>query len=149
MAASADDMQALNAARTQANQLVQDARAEGADFAELARRYSQDAQTVAQGGDLGDLSLQQLLPEARSPVSALKPGDVSAAIQSASGFHIIKLEGVTPARTATENEVVPQLRSALRQQRQAQLAQRYLQNITGAATLNIDGAALSAIVTAP
>lgn len=149
LAATAEDMPSLNSAGTLANQLVKDARAENADFADLARRYSQDAQTVMQGGDLGELSLQQLLPEARSAVSALKAGEVSAAIQSASGFHIIKLESVTPARTATENEVVPQLRSALRQQRQAQLAQRYLQNMVGTATLNIDGAALSDIMTSP
>lgn len=146
LAASAEDMSSLNSARTLANQLVKEAKAKDANFADLARRYSQDPQTVVQGGDLGELPLQQLLPEVRSAVSALKPGEVSAAIQSASGFHIIKLEGVTPARTATENEVVPQLRSALRQQRQAQLAQRYLQNMVGTATLNIDGAALSAIM---
>lgn len=96
------------------------------------RRYSQDAQS----GDLGELSLQPLLPEARSTVLALKPGEVSAVIQSASGFHIIKLKDVTPAHTATENE------EAL------QLAQCYRQDMTGAATLNIDSAALSAIVTA-
>jgi peptidylprolyl isomerase len=51
---------------------------------------------------------------------------------------------VTPARTATLEEMKPQLQGALRQQRQQQLVQAYLAQLAPATTLSIDAAALDA-----
>jgi peptidylprolyl isomerase len=149
LAAPSGDAAAVASVRKQAAALVVKARAGGADFAELARQFSQDAQSVAKGGDIGELPLQQLTPEVRGSVAALGKGDVSDPIESAEGFHIIKLEDVQPARTATLEEVTPQLRAALRQQRQRQQAQDYLAHLTTASPLNIDDAALTNMVTQP
>ncbi len=149
LAAPAGDTAAAETVRKQADALVVKARANGADFAELARQFSQDAQSVTQGGDIGELPLQQLTPEVRASVAALGKGDVSEPIQSSEGFHIIKLEDMQPERAATLAEVTPQLRAALRQQRQRQQAQDYLAHLTTAAPLNIDDAALTTMVTQP
>ncbi|WP_269759429.1 hypothetical protein [Variovorax sp. E3] len=56
----------------------------------------------------------------------------------------MKLLDVTPARTATLEEMTPQLQAALRQQRQQQLVQAYLAQVAPATNLSIDAAALDA-----
>lgn len=62
----------------------------GADFGAIAMDYSEDAQTVGQGGDLGFIpasALNQVAPELRRAVLNAKPGEVSAV--SAGGAYII------------------------------------------------------------
>lgn len=120
------------------------AQARSGDFAALARSQSQEARSAAQGGEVGMLPLESLLPELRDGVAKMKVGQVAEPVPSPAGFHIVKLLGVEPARTATLAEMTPRLRAALRQQRQQQLAQAYLANLAPAASLTIDGAALDA-----
>ena len=65
----------------------------GADFAELAREYSTDTGSGAQGGDLGWFGKNQMVPEFEEAAYALeKPGDFTLeAVQSQFGYHIIQL----------------------------------------------------------
>lgn len=63
----------------------------GADFAELAKRESQDG-AAASGGKLGTLKVGDLRPELASALASLKPGEYSAPIQTSSGVHIIRLD---------------------------------------------------------
>lgn len=149
LAAPAGDAAAVETVRKQADALVAQARAAGAEFGDLARQYSQDAQSVTKGGDIGMQSLQQLTPEVRTIIATLGTGDVSDPIASTDGFHIIKLDEIVPERTATLEEVKPQLTAALRQQRQRQLAQDYLTHLTTAAPLSIDDSAVNAVITQP
>ncbi|MDP4198968.1 MAG: peptidylprolyl isomerase [Bacteroidota bacterium] len=63
----------------------------GADFAELARRYSQHS-TAASGGDLGAFFPRgTFLPAFEEAAFALKPGEVSNVVTTEQGYHIIKL----------------------------------------------------------
>jgi peptidylprolyl isomerase len=134
------------AVRKQAQALAKQAQASDADFAALAREHSQDEGTAAQGGDTGLQPLAGLLPEVRGVVPKLKQGSVSEPVQSAAGYHIIKLVSQEPARTATLEEVAPRLREVLRAQRQEQLAKAYVEGMFDSATLSIDGAALNKVV---
>lgn len=134
------------AVRKQAQALAKQAQASDADFAALAREHSQDEGTAAQGGDTGLQPLAGLSPEVRGVVPKLKQGSVSEPVQSAAGFHIIKLVSQEPARTATLEEVAPRLREVLRAQRQEQLAKAYVEGMFDSATLSIDGAALNKVV---
>lgn len=149
LAAPADDPASTESVRKQAQALVIKARASGADFASLAREYSQDAQSVTRGGDIGFQSLQQLVPEIRSTVAALDRDEISDPVQSPAGFHVIRLEESQPARLATLEEVEPSLRASLRQQRQQQLAQTYLTHLASSPTLSIDNAVLTDLLTQP
>jgi peptidylprolyl isomerase len=137
------DAQSLEAVRKQATELSKKAQAAPGEFAALATQYSQDRVTAERGGDSGLQPLQQLVPQVRGAVARLKVGAVSEPLQSAAGFHVIKLTEQQPARTATLDELRDQLTQALRAQRQEQIAQAYLDGMLTTATLSIDGAELN------
>ena len=64
----------------------------GEDFAALAKELSQDPGSKDEGGDLGWFPRGQMVPEFDEAAFALQPGEVSDVIQTAYGFHIIKVE---------------------------------------------------------
>ncbi|WP_279309506.1 peptidylprolyl isomerase [Pseudomonas koreensis] len=141
-----NEPQNLEAVRKQATDLSKKAQSTPADFAALAKEFSQDRLTAERGGDTGLQPLQQLVPEVRGAVARLKVGAVSDPVQSSAGFHVIKLTEQQPARTATLDELRDQLTQALRAQRQEQIAQAYLDGMLNTATLSIDGAELNKVL---
>ncbi len=64
----------------------------GESFAALARRYSQDPQTAAKGGDLGEFGRGDLPPALDSAAFSLRPGQISQVVESPYGLHILKIE---------------------------------------------------------
>lgn len=62
----------------------------GSDFAELARQYSIDEASRADGGDLGVFAKGDLLPVFDDAAFKLKPGEFSGIVKSDLGYHIIK-----------------------------------------------------------
>lgn len=72
-----------------------------ATFAELARKYSEDEETKAQGGDLGTLTADQLVPEFAATVSPLTAGEISqparASLGTTYGWHIVWLRKRVPS----------------------------------------------------
>ena len=62
----------------------------GADFAELARLYSQDG-SAAKGGDLGWLNAGDTVPEFERAMDALKEHELSQVVQSPFGMHLIEV----------------------------------------------------------
>ena len=141
-----NEPQNLEVVRKQATELSKKAQSSPADFAALAKEFSQDRLTAERGGDTGLQPLQQLVPEVRGAVARLKVGAVSDPVQSSAGFHVIKLTEQQPARTATLEELRDQLTQALRAQRQEQIAQAYLDGMLNTATLSIDGAELNKVL---
>lgn len=139
LAAPSGDAAGLSKLRGEAQALALQARS--GDFAELARRRSDDAGSAARGGEVGMLPLAQLLPELRTPVAQLKVGEVTDAVPTSTGYHIVKLMEIAPPRVATLEEMKPQLQAALRQQRQQQLVQDHMASLAPAASVHIDTAA--------
>ncbi len=64
---------------------------QGEDFAALARAHSEDPGSAGNGGDLGWLSPGQTVPEFEKAVAALKPGELSAAVRTPYGVHLIQV----------------------------------------------------------
>ena len=75
---------------------------QGEDFAELAKKYSQDPGSAPNGGDLGYFSKEMMVKEFSQTAFALKPGEVSEVVITKLptndgiqlGFHIIKVEDI-------------------------------------------------------
>ena len=62
----------------------------GADFADQAKRYSEDG-SASQGGDLGWISPGDTVPEFEKAMDALQIGQMSGAVQSGFGWHLIQV----------------------------------------------------------
>jgi peptidyl-prolyl cis-trans isomerase D len=75
--------------RTRAEEVLAQVEA-GGDFAELARRYSEDT-TAEQGGDLGFFGPGEMVPEFERAAFSLPIGATSGLVRSPYGFHIIKV----------------------------------------------------------
>ncbi|MGE5680743.1 MAG: peptidylprolyl isomerase [Bacillota bacterium] len=74
----------------EAAQSILDSIKAGADFAELAKKYSEDPGTAPQGGDLGFTKRGKLVPEFEAAAFALDPGGVSGIVETMFGYHIIQ-----------------------------------------------------------
>lgn len=68
----------------------------GSDFAELAKKYSEDPGTAKNGGDLGFFSRRQMVPEFDQTAFNLNVGEVSDIIKTQFGYHIIKVTDRQP-----------------------------------------------------
>jgi peptidyl-prolyl cis-trans isomerase SurA len=72
-------------------QSILDSIKNGADFAEMAKKYSDDPGSAAHGGDLGFVKKGVFYPEFEAAAFALEPGQISEVVESPVGFHIIQL----------------------------------------------------------
>jgi peptidyl-prolyl cis-trans isomerase SurA len=63
----------------------------GADFSDMARKYSHDSLSAIQGGDLGIARKGMFVPEFETAAFALNPGEISGLVETEYGVHIIKL----------------------------------------------------------
>jgi peptidylprolyl isomerase len=97
-----------------------------ADFAELAKKNSQDRSSADRGGDLGWVREDELIPALKDQIAGLPENGTSDAIRLADGFHIIRLTGTKPAGPASLADVKPQIVQALRQARAQQAVRAYV-----------------------
>ena len=95
----------------------------GADFAELARKYSEDEASAKNGGDLDYFQRGRMVPEFDQAVFNMQPGDITDLVKTQYGYHIIKLVDKKVATTRTLAEVRQQISDQLAYERaQAQAA---------------------------
>ncbi len=78
----------------------------GADFATLAKRFSDDPGTRDRGGDLGYFRRGQMVPEFDRVAFAMRPGQVSPPVRSSFGYHIIKVERSDPSEVQARHILI-------------------------------------------
>ncbi|HEY7306524.1 MAG TPA: peptidylprolyl isomerase [Bryobacteraceae bacterium] len=81
----------------------------GTDFADLAKKNSEDPGSAEKGGELGWIVRGQTVPNFEKTAFSLKPGQLSGIIETEYGFHIIQVEDKQEAHTQTFDDVKPQL----------------------------------------
>lgn len=88
----------------------------GADFAELAKKNSQDPGSAQKGGDLGWVSRGQMVKNFEDAVFTLKPNEISNVVNTEYGFHIIQVLEKQPAHLEPLDEVKPAIIATLKNQ---------------------------------
>ncbi len=108
------------AAKKKAEELAAQVRANPAKFAELAKAHSQDPGSAAQGGDLGTFARGNMVKPFDDAVFAAKPGEIVGPVQTDFGWHVIRLTGITLAKTRPFDEVKGQIETELKRQKAGQ-----------------------------
>lgn len=98
--------------RRKAEDVAKQAKAKGANFEALAKKYSEDPQTKDKGGDLGFLSQGQA-PDLEKVAYSLPKGAVSDPIKTQIGFDIIKVVDKQTAHTKPFDEVKDSIKAPL------------------------------------
>jgi peptidylprolyl isomerase len=129
-------------AEGKAAQLAQQARAPKADFGALARAGSEHAESAARGGDMGWVADAQMLPEVAKALAGLQPGEVSAPVRSASGWHIVKLIETREAETRSFEEMRAELAAALRLRRAQDNERRHYDELLRKSPIAVNQVAL-------
>ncbi|KEF32060.1 Peptidyl-prolyl cis-trans isomerase PpiD [Marinobacter nitratireducens] len=92
---------------------IQKRLADGEAFSDLAKEYSIDTISAEQGGDLGFAGRGVYDPDFEEALFALEPGEVSAAVETSFGVHLIQLEDVRRSEVPPLEELAGQLRGEL------------------------------------
>jgi parvulin-like peptidyl-prolyl isomerase len=108
------------------------------DFADLARKYSQDAVSAEKGGDVGWLREPDMIPAVREVVSGLIEGGISQPVRVPDGWHILQLLAMKPAGEVPLIEAKAQIVAALRQARAQQMTRVYLDNMLKAQPIQLN-----------
>jgi len=115
-------------ARTKAEDIAKRALAAPENFAALAKEFSQDSGSANQGGDLGWISKNMLVPQVETTVFELDRGKISGVIESPFGFHVINVVDVQPASikplAEVKEDIINEIRKQLAAEQFAQLASK-------------------------
>ena len=114
--------------RRQAEDLLKQIRG-GADFATLAKQFSEDPGSKENGGELPQFPRGQMVPEFESAAFALSTNQVSDIVTSQFGFHIIKLLDKTPAKKIDFATSATDIKDGLARMKIGKLAPDYVKKL--------------------
>ncbi len=112
------------------NQLKQ-----GADFAELAKKYSEDTASAPNGGDIGFISKGQTVAEFENAAFSLNVGEVSQIVETYYGYHLIKVTEKKDSYIKTFDEVKDTIKSYLLNNKKMQMWQDFIYSLIGKAEI--------------
>ncbi len=106
--------------KAKAEEVLQQLR-RGADFAETAKKYSQDPESAANGGLVGVLTYQRTDDPVQETVFNTRPGRISDVIRNNRGFNIIKVDEIRERKRPSFDEARREIVQSLRMERQRQI----------------------------
>jgi len=89
----------------------------GEKLGELAAVASEDEATKTRGGDLGFFSESRMPPDFFSAIVKMRVGEISQPIRTCLGFHIVELTDFKPSRQMNFEEVQPEIRIAIKNEK--------------------------------
>ncbi|MBW8713406.1 MAG: peptidyl-prolyl cis-trans isomerase [Acidobacteria bacterium] len=101
----------------------------GANFAELATKYSEDDASKVKGGDLDFFPKGQMVPEFDKAAFSMKPGEISDLVKTQYGYHIIKVTDKKAATAKSLDEVRAQIEDQIKWDRAQNEAQRIADDV--------------------
>ena len=113
------DPKGVEEARKKAEDVLKQVKA-GGNFADLAKKYSEDPGSGKNGGSLGFIGRGRTVPEFEKAAFSLAKGSTSDLVQSSYGFHIIRVDDKQAAHVKTLDEVKDQIEESIKQQKAAQ-----------------------------
>ncbi len=116
----------------------------GANFADLAKKYSTDS-TASKGGDLGWFSKGAMVPEFDKAAFGLKEGELSGIVKTKFGYHIIMVTGIRPAGIRDFDEVKEQIKTTLLPSKQQEIFQKMKEDLKKNAKVTINEDALKSL----
>ncbi|MCF8024022.1 MAG: SurA N-terminal domain-containing protein [Desulfobacteraceae bacterium] len=105
------DEKTVQEVRKKAAEIMEKA-SSGADFAELARKFS-EGPSAADGGYIGTLEKNDAVKPFSDQAFSMQPGEISPPVRTRFGWHIIKAEDHTPASVKPIDEVKEKIRQKL------------------------------------
>lgn len=109
--------------KAQAEDILKQIKA-GGNFADLAKKYSEDTVSAAKGGDLGWLQKGQTVPDFEKTAFSLKPGDTSGLVKTEYGYHIIQVINHEQGRLQPFEQVKAQLVQGWKNERASRMMQQ-------------------------
>lgn len=126
------------AAQTKIQEVLQKAKA-GADFAALAKEYSEDPGSKDNGGEY-TFPRGQMVPEFEQAAFSLEDGQVSDVVETQYGYHVIKKFEHIEAKKQTLDEVKDQIKDHLTRQKRSQFWENYVEKMREDATIEFSEA---------
>lgn len=115
----------------------------GANFAELAKKYSIDPGSAKNGGDLGYFSPGQMVPEFEQAAAKLKPGEISEPVKTKFGYHIIKVTDKKMGKPVDFEKVKNAIMQRLSAEKQKEVFDSYVEDLKKSYKVEINKEALS------
>ena len=115
--------------KDRAEKVLAEAKAGGTPFEDLARKYSEDPETGASGGDMGWMELREVGIPGAYVLQKLKPGEISDVVRGMDGFYIFKLEEEEPGQYKPLSQVRKEVIEGVRKINGAQKAKQAAQSI--------------------
>jgi peptidyl-prolyl cis-trans isomerase D len=122
------------AAKAKAEGLVKQIQG-GANFADLAKKNSDDPGSKDKGGELGFARRGMMVPEFDNAIFSQKIGETKI-VKTSFGYHIIQVEERQDAHTQSLSEVLPTIQATLFRQKAAAAEEHYAQTLTSEAIKN-------------
>jgi len=107
----------------------------GANFADLAKKDSDDPGSKDSGGELGFAQRGRMVPEFDKAIFTQKIGDI-AIVKTQFGYHIVQVEDRQTAHAQSINEVAPTIQATLVRQKAAQAEEAFAHQLTSEAIKN-------------
>ncbi len=118
------------AAKTKAQGILDQLRKDnGKDFADLAKKYSDDPGSKDQGGELGWIKHGVTVPEFDQTSFSQQPGQISGLVRTRFGYHIIQTEEKQDAHVKPLDEVKSSIVDTLTKQKVTQAEQAYVNQL--------------------